>query len=148
MVYGNIEESLNLVSVQVHRDNAVYTGTTQQVGHQFGANAHTWLVLAVLTCPAEVGDHGVDVAGRCALGGIDHQEQLHQVVRIGEGALYQEHITATDGLLVRDRKLAIGKFGENQIAQRTIQTCADFLCKVSRACTREDQKRVFLTHYC
>nr|AFN57676.1 hypothetical protein [uncultured bacterium r_02] len=80
MVDGNVEETLYLVGVQVHRDDTVHTSHTQQVGHQLGADAHTGLVLTVLSGPSEVGDNGVDGSCGGSLGGIDHQEQFHQIV--------------------------------------------------------------------
>ena len=36
MIYGNIKESLYLVGMQVHRDDAVHTSYAQQVGYQLG----------------------------------------------------------------------------------------------------------------
>lgn len=96
VVDRHIEESLDLVGMQIHGDETVDTGYAEQVSYELGTDAHTGLVLAVLTCPTEVGDDGDDVTGRGALGCIDHQQQLHQIVRIGEGALNQENITAAD----------------------------------------------------
>ena len=63
MVDWHIEESLNLVGMQIHRYHSVDTSNTQQVSHQLGANADTWFVLAVLTSPSEIGYHGDDVTG-------------------------------------------------------------------------------------
>ena len=63
MIDGYIEESLNLVGMEIHGDDTVHTSHAQQVGHQFGTDAHTGLVLTVLSCPSEVGHHCIDGAG-------------------------------------------------------------------------------------
>ena len=64
----DIEKSLNLVGMQVHRHHAVDTCGHQHVGHQFGADRHAGTVFAVLARPAEVGHHGHDLVGRGAAG--------------------------------------------------------------------------------
>ena len=80
MIHWHIEESLDLVSMQVHRNDTVDTSHTQKVGYEFGADTDTWLVLTILSGPSELGDDGIDGAGRGTLGGINHQQQFHQVV--------------------------------------------------------------------
>ena len=114
MVDGNVEEALNLVCMEIHRNHAIDTSSTQQVCHQFCANADTWFVLTILTRPSEIGDDSIDGTGRCTLGGINHQEQLHQIVRIGERALYEEDVASTDAFLIRNSKLAVGELGDKK----------------------------------
>ena len=92
MVNRDVEETLDLVSVEVHSDEAVDTGYAQQVGNQLGTDGYTWLVLAVLTCLAEVKDNGDDALGGSSLGCINHQQEFHQVVRVRESGLYQENV--------------------------------------------------------
>ena len=105
--------------MQVHGDDTINTGYGKQVGYQFGTNADTGLVFAILTCPSEIGDNGIDGACRGALGSIDHQQQLHQVVTIGECALYEEDIATANRLLERDSKLAVGELCDLQFTERT-----------------------------
>ena len=137
VVNGYIEEALYLVGMKVHGDQAVNACHAQQVGHQFGTDAHTGFVLAVLACPAEVGHHGIDGFGRCALGGVDHEQQFHEVVRIGERALHEEHVASADRLLVGHGKLSIGEFRDEKVAQWAAQTLADFLCQIPGVGSRE-----------
>ena len=73
MVNRNIEETLDLVGVQVHGNQTVDARHTQQVGNEFGSDANSWLVLPVLTCPTEVGDYCIDSACRCSFCGIYHE---------------------------------------------------------------------------
>src|SRR3712207_5187779 len=73
----NIEEPLNLVCVQIHRDQAVDSRYRKQIGHQFRADRYAWFVFSVLTGPSEVRDDCYDAFGGCPLGGVDHQEKFH-----------------------------------------------------------------------
>ena len=72
MVNGNVEETLNLVGVQVHRYQPVDAGNAKQVGNKLGSDAYAWFVLTVLTCPSEIRDNGIDGAYRGAFGSINH----------------------------------------------------------------------------
>ena len=90
VIHRDVEEALDLVGVQVARHHAVHSGGPQQIGHQFGADRYTGFVFAVLAGPAEIGDDGNDLVSRCAFGGIDHQQQFHQVVGGRKGGLDEE----------------------------------------------------------
>ena len=135
MVDGNIEESLYLVCMEIHGDDTIDTCGREQVGNKLGTDGHTGLVLSVLSCPAEVGDYRIDGTGRGTLGGINHQQQFHQIVAVGECALNEEDVASTNTLLVGYRKLAVRELGDKQFAERTTQTLADFLCEVLCGCT-------------
>ena len=119
MIDGYIEESLNLVGMQVHRDDTVHTCHTEQVGNELGSDGYTWLVLAVLTSPSEIGDDSIDGAGRGSLGCVDHEQQLHQIVRVGEGALHEEDVASTNTLLIRNSELAVRKLRDLKLTKRT-----------------------------
>ena len=107
MVYRYVEEALDLISMKIHRDQTVDACCGKHVSHELGADAHTRFVFAILASPAEVGDDSDDVACRRALGSINHQQQLHEVVGVGEGALYEEDILTTNRLLIGDSKLTV-----------------------------------------
>ena len=147
MVDGYVEEALYLVRVEVHRYQAVDACNRQQVGHELRTYRDARLVFTVLACPAKVRYNSHDAFGRRALGGVNHQQQLHQVVRVGEGGLNQEHVCSPDGLLVRHGKLAIRKVGNVHLTQGAAQACANFLCQVSRISAREYHKRCFFAHF-
>ena len=74
MIYGNVKESLDLVGVQIHRDNTVSSRRLEHVCYQFGTDRNTGFVLAVLACPSEIGDDGYHFVRACAFGRIDHQQ--------------------------------------------------------------------------
>ena len=65
-------------------------------------------VLAVLTGEAIVRYHGHNLLSRSALGGVDHHQQLEEVVGRRDSRLDDEHYTAADSLLVRGLKFAVG----------------------------------------
>lgn len=48
VVNGNFEETLDLRSVQVHRDDVIATGDLQHVGDEFGGDWRSRLVFSVL----------------------------------------------------------------------------------------------------
>ena len=109
VVNRDVEETLNLVGVEVHGDDSVYAGSHKQVGNQFCGNRNAWFVLAVLTSPSEVRDNGNNRLCRCALGGINHEQKLHKVVAVWESGLNNEHFVATDWFFEAHFKLAVGK---------------------------------------
>src|SRR5690606_17293478 len=76
VVNGHFEKALDLIRMQVHGHDAVHASSSEHVGHQLGANAHTGLVLAVLTSKTEVRNNGNDALGTCPFGSIHHQQQL------------------------------------------------------------------------
>ena len=119
MIHRAVEEALLLIGMQVHGDEAVDAGYCHAVCHQLGADGHAGLVLAVLTGPSEVGHDGVDGAGGGPLGSVHHEQQLHQVVAVGEGALYQEYVLAANAFFIADSKFSVGELGDDQIAERT-----------------------------
>ena len=127
MVYWYIKESLNLVGVQVHRNNSVYSCHAQQVGYQFGSDAYSWLVFSVLSCPTEIGNDGNDVTGGSSLSCVDHQKQLHQIVRVGEGTLNEEHVASTNGFFVGNGKFSVRESRNHQFTEWTAQTGANLL---------------------
>ena len=96
VVYGDVEEALDLVGVEIHGDDTVYTGSHKQGADKLGGDRHTGLVLAVLTGPAEVRNNSNDRFGRSTLGRVDHQQQFHKVVAIGESGLHEVDLAATD----------------------------------------------------
>ena len=107
MIDGDIEESLDLLCVQVNSDDAVRSCGLQHVSHEFGTDRDTWFILAVLTRPSEIGYNGDHFVRACPLGGIDHEEQLHEVVAGRTGGLYQINGLSSNGLFEIRTELSI-----------------------------------------
>ena len=131
MIHGDVEEALDLVGVQVHRQHPVGPGLDDHVRHQLGRDRHPALVLAVLAGVAEVRDHGRDPVGAGPLAAVDHDQQLHQVlVHRRAGRL---HAGTRRG---RARPLrscsssrVSGNLPKRDLAQAQVQVIADVLAK-------------------
>ena len=130
IVHRNVEEALDLGGVEVHGQHAVSAGGGDHVCHQLGGDGIAGLGLTILTGVAEIGDHGGDPAGGCAAQGVDHHQQLHQVVVDGfAGGLNHEHVAAADSLIQRNGNLAVGEALDLRLAQLGTHHAADFLCQ-------------------
>ena len=135
MVHRDIKEALDLLSMQVHGQHAVHTGSGQQVCDQLGGDGHAGTVFSVLTGIAIVGDHGGDAGSRSAAGGIDHDQKFHQVfVGGGAGGLDDEHIRISEAVLILDEHFAIREFFHGCVSE--------FLPHAACDCFREFAVRV------
>jgi hypothetical protein len=130
VVHRDVEEALDLLAVQIHRQHAVGPGGHEQVGHQLGGDGHAGLVLAILPGVAVEGDDGRDALRGGPLGRIDHDEQLHQVM-VGRraGGLDEVAVRAADVLVDLHERLAVGEAVDGRVAERDADGRADFLCE-------------------
>ena len=80
VIERGVEEALDLARVQVDADHPVGPGRGQHVGHQLGRDRLASGRLPVLARVAVVGADRGDALGRGPLGGVDHDELLHQRV--------------------------------------------------------------------
>ena len=80
MVYGNIEEALDLVSVQVAGHDSVDSGGCEEIGYEFRSDGYSRLVFSVLAGPSEIRHHCNDRIGGCSFGSVNGEKQLHQVL--------------------------------------------------------------------
>ena len=114
--------------MQVHGQHTVGAGGGEHVGHELRGDGVAGLGLAVLPGIAEVGDHGGDPAGGSTLEGVDHHQQLHQVVVHGAtGGLDHKHIGAANGFVNGDEAFSVRKVAALQVTQRQAQFFADGL---------------------
>lgn len=103
LVYGDVEETLDLRSMEIHGDDMLTTSSLQHVCDQFGRDWRSALVLLVLSRIREVGKHSRNPSCRCGLASVDHDQKLHQPIVDFSwgGGLQNEHIlisnTFTDG---------------------------------------------------
>ena len=88
----------------------------------------TGLGLAILTGIAEIGHNGSDAVGRGTTAGVDHNQQLHEVVVDGAaGGLDQEHVAAADRLAEVDGNFAVGELLAGDVAQFKTHCIGDAL---------------------
>ena len=135
MVHRQVEEALDGVLVQVDGDDVVHPGGSQQVGDQLGGDGLARGRLAVLARVAVMGDDGRHGAGRGALRGVHHDEQLHEriVHVVADGTAHrldEEHVGAADALLVARVNLAVRELLKLDVAERRVQVLRDLLGKL------------------
>jgi hypothetical protein len=80
VIHGHVEETLDLTGVKVHSDHMVAASSLEHVGHQFGGDGCTRLVLFVLACIREVRQNGSDATCRRSLACVDHNQKLHESI--------------------------------------------------------------------
>ena len=129
VVNGNFKETLDLVGVKVHGDEAVDAGCGEQVGHQLGTDGGSRLVLPVLARVAEVGNHGDNLGGGGALGGVNQNQQLEDVLGRGEGGLDDEDVPAADGFVVIGLNFAVLELNNFLIQKVKPQMGGNLLCQ-------------------
>jgi hypothetical protein len=107
VVNGEAEEPLDLADVQVHRHHPLRAGDPYHVGHEPCRYGLAGLGLSVLARVGEPRDDRGYPLGRGPLGGIDHDEELHEVAvdRLTEG-LDDKDVGAPHGVLVAGVHLA------------------------------------------
>jgi hypothetical protein len=147
VVDRDVEEALDLGSVQVHSDDMVTTSGLKHVSHQTRGDGSTGFVLLILASVGKVGQDCGDAAGRGRLAGIDHDEQLHDtVVDVAGGSglkdkdwktlgqqraswpCLEEHLQKSHTILVTDRlanangRLVVGVLKHHDLGQIDPQT--------------------------
>lgn len=96
VVHRDVEEALNLRGVQVHRDDMIGARHREHVGHQLGADWSARFVLLVLAGVRKARNDGRHTRSRSNLAGVDHDQQLHQiVVHLATARLDDVNILAT-----------------------------------------------------
>ena len=128
MVDRDVEEALDLLGVQVDRQDAVGAGGGEQVGDELGRDRHAGLVLTILAGVAEERDDGRDARGGGATERVDHDQQLHDAVVGGRaGRLDHVDVAAADVLVDLHERLAVGETVDGGGAERDAEMLADFL---------------------
>ena len=139
MVDREIEETLDLVGMEVACHHPVGAGRTEEVGGELGSDGDARTVLAVLACPSEVRDDGDDLVCGGALGRVDAEQELHQVLRRREGRLDEEHGGSPDAFHVGGLELSVTERGDLEVAEPEfrilralgrVQSFDHFGCKV------------------
>jgi len=110
MIDGDVEKALNLLRVEVHREDAISASGYDEVSDEFGGNGDARLVFAVLAGITIERQNGGDAVGASAADGIDHDEQFHQVMVGGRaGGLNDVNVFASHIFLDFDEGFAVGK---------------------------------------
>ena len=139
MVDRDVEKSLNLLAMQIHREDTIRARGDEQVGHEFRGDGHAGLIFAILPSVAVKWQDRRDTLGRSATGGIDHDEQLHQVM-VGRRArrLNNVGVMATHIFVNFNERFAVGKTRHRGLAQGHADGLTDRLGKRPIRVTRKD----------
>jgi hypothetical protein len=135
VIDGDVEEALDLVGMEVHGDEPVDACTAEEVGNELGADGDAGLVFPVLSSPTEVRDDGDDGFGGGTFGGVDEEEELHEVVGVREGGLDDEDMLAADGFFVGDGELTVCEANDIHFAEGAVEVTADTLGEERRGGT-------------
>lgn len=119
---------LDLGRVDLHSHEAVRTCALQHLNHAAGRNGVALPAPTVLARVSEVGHDDADSAAVRALGRVDEQRELHEVVCLGAGQrLDDDDILAPHRLQDFDMLLAVRELGRGQLDQRDAQLFGDLL---------------------
>jgi len=149
VVDGDIEEALDLRSVEIHSDDMVAAGGLKHVSHQTSSDGGARFVLLVLAGVGKVWENGGDTAGRGCLASVDHDEQLHDsIVDVAGGGGLQDKdcdakqsvlchqlskplvchtILVADRLADADARLVVGVLQDHDLGELNSQTVADMV---------------------
>src|SRR5918994_4345281 len=113
VIHGESEVALDLARVQIHRHHPLGPCGLDHVRYKPRRYGLTRLGLPVLTRVGVPRDDGHYPLGRGPLGGVYHDQELHQVSvdRLAQG-LDDEHVGPTDALQVTGVELPTGKLDQ------------------------------------
>ena len=123
MVHRDVEKSLNLRLVQIHRQHPIGPGRTEQIRDQLRRDRHPRLVLPILPRVPVVRNHRRDARGRGPPERVDHDQQFHQVLvhRI-RGRLDDEDVRPANVFVYLKRNFAIRKPAQTRLSERDAET--------------------------
>ena len=129
VVDGDIEKPLYLRRVKIHRDDPVGTCLRYEVRHELRRDRHAGLVLPVLPRVAEIGDDGVHLPRGCPARGVNHDQELEEVLRGRVCRLYDVHVGPTDVLRELDPYFAVAERLDFTLAQFFSELARNLLCQ-------------------
>lgn len=99
VIYRDIEEALDLASMQIHGDDMVTACRLQHVCHELRRNGGTRFVLLVLSGIREIWYDSRDATSRGGFTCVDHDKKLHQpIVDVARRRrLKDEYVFIADG---------------------------------------------------
>ena len=124
------EEALDLPGVRVEGHIAVCPGAFDHICHQAGGDRDARLVLFVGAAVAQVGDHRRDARRRIQPDGLDHDQELHQVVMDRRrGGLDDIHILPAGAAVQFDKDILVGELDDIPRTEFLLQIIGDLLCQ-------------------
>ena len=108
VVERNIEKTLDLPAVKIHRNHSAHPCSSEQIGHKLGSDRSAGMNFTILAGITVVRNHCSDRRHRSPLERVYHDEQFHQVIvhRV-TGGLNDEAISPANVVLEPDSNLPI-----------------------------------------
>ena len=145
VVDRSVEEALDLVGVQVDRDDAVGARGLQQIGNQASRNGFAPTMFLVLTRIRVERQDGGDALGRPTLEGVDHDQLFHQVLVQGiRAALEHKSIRATDRLLETHEDLTVREVSGGLRGDLDVEFPGDRVGQLGMCTTREQHEALLV----
>lgn len=131
MIDRDVEKSLNLSGVKVHREDTIDASCRQEIRDEFGGDGNTRLVFPILPCIAKEGNHCRDAIGTGPFCCIHHDEQLHQIF-VGRRArrLDDEDVTTTDVFVNFHEGFPIRKLRHGGVGFSHSEVAHNVFCKL------------------
>src|SRR5262249_34121172 len=128
VVGRNVEEALDLPGVKVDGQDPVRPGAGDQIGDELRGYRRARPRFAVLARVAEIGDYRGDALRRGPPQGVDHDQELHQVVVRRKGRrLDDEGVTPAHVLEDFNEDLEVGEAAHMAAGQRLAEIGGDRL---------------------
>ena len=131
VVDGNVEKTLDLTGVQIHRHDSIDSRRLDQVGDQLRRDRHTGGRFAILAGVTEIGHDRRDRFGRTAAQRVGHDQEFHQIV-VGRcpGGLDDKDIPSPHALTDLTSDLSVTEAANVGTAKGHIEQTADLFREV------------------
>ena len=139
VINWNIKEALDLCRVQIHCEDSVCTGASDNVGGEFGRDRHAAFVFAVLPSVSEVRNDGGNPFGAGPLAAIDHDQQFKQVIVDRRRRwLNQEYVPPANVFVKFAVVFAVWEFTERDLGRFEMQVVANLVGQFNVGSSAED----------
>lgn len=99
-VHGNVEESLDLVAMEIKSDDVICTGFLQELRDKFCGDWFAWFGDAVLACVGEVGEDDMNGGSKAEFCCLAEEEEFHDVfIRCTTSCLEEVDSVSSDRFL-------------------------------------------------
>lgn len=140
VVDRNAEETVHLRCVQRHRQHATRPGGDEQVSHQPAADRDAGRVLLVGAGIGVVGQYDGRPRGRSAAGGVEHEQQLDEVLLDGrDERLDEEDVPLPAVGLQLDLETVVGEPGHPYRPQWDLEVVTDLRRQLRMRAATEDR---------
>src|SRR5882762_5510407 len=127
MVHRNVEESLDLVRMEIDAQHSVRARMRDHIRHQLRADRHARLIFAILARVPEIREHRRHARGARPPRRIDQEQQLEVVLRRRVGGLDDEDIAPPHILVDLDEDFAVREPPDRYRTQRLPQMLSHLL---------------------